>query len=114
MDCREAAALLAAGEGPPVLIDVREEHEHELMRLAGSVHIARGTLEMAIEHDVPDRDAAIIVYCASGDRSALAAATLQEMGYPNVASLRGGLHAWRDEGLPVLIPAEQRGPGSGI
>lgn len=112
--CQEAVARLEAGEKALVLIDVREEHEHDMVRLGGSVHVARGSLEMVVEHDYPDRDTPMILYCAAGDRSALAAATLQEMGYRNVSSLRGGLHAWRDAGFPVLVPAEQRGPGSGI
>jgi rhodanese-related sulfurtransferase len=69
---------------------------------------------MEVEHDYPDRDTAMILYCSRGDRSALAGVTLRELGYMTVASIDGGLHAWRQKDLPVVVPAEQRGPGSGI
>lgn len=109
----EAEKRLAA-PGAPVLIDVRDEYEHEIERLGGSLHVSRGTLEMRIEHEFPDRDTELLLYCASGDRSALAAWTLVGMGYRRVASLAGGLHAWRDQGLPTVLPQAVGGEGSGI
>jgi rhodanese-related sulfurtransferase len=112
--CEKAARRLEATEGAPVLIDVREEHEYELAHIGGAVHICRGTLEMEVEHDYPDRATAILLYCSRGDRSVLAAVTLRQLGYTSVASIDGGLHAWRERDLPVVVPAEQRGPGSGI
>jgi len=114
VSCEEATHRLEGAEGSPVLIDVREEHEYDLAHIGGAVHICRGTLEMEVEHDHPDRATAMILYCSRGDRSVLAAATLRQLGYSNVASIDGGLHAWREKGLPVVVPAEQRGPGSGI
>ena len=114
ISCEEAARRLEGAEAAPVLIDVREEHEYELTHIGGAVHICRGTLEMEVEHDYPDRDTAMILYCSRGDRSALAGVTLRELGYMTVASIDGGLHAWRQKDLPVVVPAEQRGPGSGI
>jgi rhodanese-related sulfurtransferase len=114
ISCEEAARQLKDTGDPPILIDVREEYEFEMARLGGSVHVARGNLEMVVEHEYPDRKTPIVVYCSRGDRSALAALTLKQLGYRHVASIDGGLHAWREKGLPVVIPREQRGPGSGI
>jgi sulfur-carrier protein adenylyltransferase/sulfurtransferase len=108
------ARLRLAAPDPPVLIDVREEYEHEIARLGGSVHVPRGALEMTIEHDYPDRGTELLLYCSRGDRSALAAWTLVQMGYRQVASLEGGLHAWRERGLPVVVPSAVGGEGSGI
>ncbi|MBI2962614.1 MAG: sulfurtransferase [Deltaproteobacteria bacterium] len=114
VSCQEAARRLAAADPAPVLVDVREEWEFDLAHIGGSVHVCRGTLEMSIEQDYPDRDTPLLLYCSRGERSALAAATLLELGYRRVSSIDGGLHAWRESGLPVVVPAEQRGPGSGI
>lgn len=88
---RDVTAL-PPGPGRPVLLDVREPNEWNLGRIPGAVHIPRGTLETKIEQMIP-RDAKIIIYCAGGNRSALAADTLQQMGYTDVASMAGG---WRD------------------
>src|SRR3712207_6097400 len=89
----------ASGE-PMVLLDVREPNEWNLGRVPGAVHIPRGTMETAIEARVP-RDATVVIYCASGNRSALAADTLAQMGYGKVASLAGGFRAWAESGAPV-------------
>jgi rhodanese-related sulfurtransferase len=78
-----------------VLIDVREDREWNLGHAAGAHHMSRGMLENKIDGAVP-RDAAIVLYCASGNRSALAAESLQQMGYTNVASMTGGFKAWVD------------------
>ena len=83
-----------------VLLDVREPNEWNLARLPGAVHIPRGIMETSVEARVP-RDATVIIYCASGNRSALAAVTLAEMGYAKVASMAGGIRAWIDAGGPV-------------
>jgi rhodanese-related sulfurtransferase len=114
VSCEEARRRLEDTSNAPVLIDVREEFEYEMVRLGGSVHISRGTLEMAVEHDYPDRNTPILLYCSSGDRSALAGITLQTMGYHHVSSLDGGLHAWQEKKFPVVTPSQQSGPGSGI
>ena len=95
----DVRAMQARGEAP-VLLDVREPNETGLARAKGAVVIPRGTLEGAIEARVP-RDAPVVIYCASGNRSALAADTLQQMGYTNVASLAGGFRAWAGEGGEV-------------
>lgn len=65
--------------------------------MPGAVHVARGTLEGRIEGAVP-RERKVILYCARGNRSALAADTMREMGYRDVSSLAGGIQAWVDAG----------------
>jgi molybdopterin/thiamine biosynthesis adenylyltransferase/rhodanese-related sulfurtransferase len=99
-------------DGARQLIDVREPDEVVHGLLPGAVHIPRGLLELSVEATVPDRSTPITVYCGSGLRSLLAARTLGDMGYSDVASLRGGFNAWKDQGLPFTVPhsfsAEQR------
>ena len=88
-----------------VLVDVREQHEFEERHIDGAIHVPRSYLESRIEQFVPDRSKRVILYCASGIRSALAAETLQDqLGYEDVASLAGGITLWRDRGLPVVTP----------
>jgi rhodanese-related sulfurtransferase len=83
------------------LIDVREDNEWEAGRAAGSIHLGKGIIERDIEATVPDKNAEVILYCGGGFRSALAADTLQQMGYTNVFSMAGGWKAWKDSGAPV-------------
>ena len=94
------------------VIDVREADEVEQGVIPGSVHIPRGFLELRIEDAIPDKDEQVIVYCAGGTRSVLAAKTLADLGYTNVSSLAGGFTAWKGEGgewnLPRTLTAEQR------
>lgn len=85
---------------PLVLLDVRDQNEVNLGRIPGAVHISRGTLEGKVEGVIP-RDVNVVIYCASGNRSALAAVTLQEMGYGKVASMAGGFRDWAATGGPV-------------
>jgi rhodanese-related sulfurtransferase len=82
-------------DGSLVLIDVREDREWNLGHVAGAQHMSRGVLESKIDNVVP-RDATIVLYCASGNRSAMAAESLQQMGYTNVASMAGGFRGWVD------------------
>ncbi len=92
--------------GGVTLLDVREKVEHNAGHIKGAEHISRGVLEMRIENHpaFTDHGSAILVYCKSGGRSALAAATLQELGYSNVYSLEGGFDAWsKDQVLPEGI-----------
>ncbi len=83
-----------------VLIDVREDREWNLGHAAGAVHMSRGTIESKIDSAVP-RDATVILYCASGNRSALSAESLMQMGYTKVASMSGGFRGWVDAGGEV-------------
>jgi sulfur-carrier protein adenylyltransferase/sulfurtransferase len=88
-----------------VLVDVRESEEWDRGHIPGAVHVPRGYLESRIEAAAPDRDARVILYCASGQRSALAAHTLKELlGYSNVASMTGGITLWKDRGYKVDVP----------
>ena len=109
----EQARTALQSEQPPALIDVRERDEYEEGAIKGAVHIPRGYLELRIEQTVPERDRPIILYCAGGTRSALAARDLQAMGYSDVSSLAGGFGAWKNGGLPYTVPRtltdDQRG-----
>ena len=95
--------------GGATLIDLRESEElKQNGRIAGSIHAPRGMLEFYADPSLPyhkpefDKNKRIILYCASGGRSALAVKTLKQMGYTNIAHLDGGLKAWKDSGKQVL------------
>jgi molybdopterin/thiamine biosynthesis adenylyltransferase/rhodanese-related sulfurtransferase len=100
------AARLRTDEGP-VLLDVREPDETAEGHLPGALLLPRGNLELGIERMV-SHDREIVVYCASGVRSMLAARTLLELGYARVSSLAGGFGRWSDLGLPRVRPAQLR------
>src|SRR4029077_4057695 len=85
-------------------VDVRESTEWDEGHIPGAAHVARGYLEQSIEAAVPDRNTPVVLYCAGGVRSALAARTLEEMGYTNVASMSGGFQQWKTQGLPWTLP----------
>jgi len=86
------------------IIDVRETEELASGLLPGAKHVPRGFLESRIEGVVPDRSTPIVLYCASGTRSALAAHTLEELGYEDVRSMTGGITLWKDRGYKVEVP----------
>src|SRR3979490_2505632 len=96
-----------------VVVDVRETHEFEAGHLPGAKHVPRGppeprpggTLESRIEGAVPDHDAHVVLYCQTGQRSALAAHTLKDLlGYENVESMTGGITLWKDRGYDLEVP----------
>jgi molybdopterin/thiamine biosynthesis adenylyltransferase/rhodanese-related sulfurtransferase len=96
-----------------VVVDVREPEEFAAGHIPGAKHVPRSYLESRIEAAVPDRAQHVVLYCASGNRSAYAARTLTEdLGYENVESMRGGITLWKDLGYEVDVPraltAEQR------
>lgn len=95
VNASEAQALHARGGA--TFLDVRDLQEVNLGTIPGAVHISRGNLETKIEAVVP-REAEVVIYCASGNRSAFAAETLQRMGYTNVCSLAGGIRGWAESG----------------
>ena len=101
------AALRSAQK--PVVVDVREKDESDAGLIAGARPIPRGFLELRVEEALPDRSADVVLYCAGGTRSLLAARTLQEMGYEHVRSLAGGFTAWSQAGLPVEKPVRLTG-----
>jgi rhodanese-related sulfurtransferase len=84
-----------------VIIDVRDKDEYDEGHIPNAIHLSRGTIELDIEEKVPDPNAVIICHCGGGGRSALAAESLQKMGYKNVRSMAGGLKAWKAAGLPT-------------
>lgn len=102
---RAQAEVESAGDRPPLLLDVREPDEWQAGHVPGAVHLSRGMLEMRIESIEPDRGRRILVYCAGGNRSLLAAESLARLGYGDVASVAGGFKRWKDEGRPQKIPA---------
>ena len=89
----------------PKVVDVREPDEVEAGKLPGAKAIPRGHLESRIESYAPDKDERVILYCASGNRSALAARTLlNDLGYTNVESMTGGFTLWKDRGYETEVP----------
>lgn len=86
------------GDGAPTtLLDVREPAEYATGHVPGATLLPLGTVADAAPGQFA-RDARIVAYCGSGNRSALAADTLQQLGYSNVTSMRGGIQAWADAG----------------
>lgn len=101
------------GESDLLLVDVRESSEHEQGHLQGAHLVPRGILEAAADLAYPKRDETlssararpVVLYCATGGRSAMAALTLQMMGFRQVYSLAGGFMKWQEQGLPVVREA---------
>lgn len=89
------------GDHPSVIVDVREESEWMAGRIPGALHLSKGVIERDIEGTLPDVNAQIVLYCAGGFRSVLAADNLRSMGYTNVVSMAGGMRGWRESGAPV-------------
>jgi molybdopterin/thiamine biosynthesis adenylyltransferase/rhodanese-related sulfurtransferase len=85
-------------------VDVREREEWDEGHIPGAVHVPRGNLESRIEGVAPDHEKKIVLYCASGARSAFAAKTLAELGYEDVVSLQGGFSDWKRNGYDVQLP----------
>lgn len=109
VDVASARARLSEGA---LLLDVREADEFAQGHVPGAVFIPRGFLEQRVEERFPDKQAEIVVYCAGGTRSALAAKSLAELGYTRVLSLAGGFGQWKQAGYDFQVPrtlsAEQR------
>ena len=90
-----------------LVVDVREPAERQQAAIPGSIHAPRGMLEFYCDPSMPyfkeefTPDQRIILHCASGGRSALAADTLKKMGFTNVAHLDGGIKAWQESGKPT-------------
>lgn len=101
----EELSRALAGDRAPQVVDVREPEEWQAGHLPGAVHVSRGLLESRIGTAVPDPGADLVLYCERGNRSALAGATLLEMGYRRIRSLAGGYARWHDLGLPTEKPA---------
>ena len=89
-----------------ILLDVREREEVVDGLIAGAKHVPRGFLDLRIEDITTNREAPIVVYCAGGTRSALAARSLTELGYTNVESVAGGFGAWKNAGYSFEMPRQ--------
>jgi len=102
LDPSEVKAL----NGSAVVLDVRESEEWDAGHIPGAKHVPRGYLESRVEGVVgSDRSQKVVIYCASGQRSALAANTLKELlGYEHVFSMNGGITLWKDRGYDVEVP----------
>jgi rhodanese-related sulfurtransferase len=90
------------------LIDVREPDEYQAGHLAGAINIPRGLLEFKLSNDpdFEDRGLHVVLYCKNSGRSALAAASMQAMGYAHVEIMAGGIEAWQAADKPVLSPSQ--------
>lgn len=107
-----------ATDNPPLILDICEPGEFSAMHIKGSLHIPRGILESACEYGYEEtvaalaeaRDREVVIVCRSGNRSALAALTLQLMGYTKASSLKTGLRGWNDYELPLVDGANQPVP----
>src|SRR5438445_11712264 len=93
------AAAKAKSSSDTVIVDVREKDEFDESHIPDAVHMSRGMVELDVEEKFPDRNTTIICHCGGGGRSALAAESLQKMGYKNVRSMAGGFKAWKAGGL---------------
>src|SRR5574337_1601550 len=95
-----AEALVRQVDGA-LLIDIREDVERAAGTAANALGLSRGFLELRIEQLQADRDHPVMLLCAQGQRSLLAAEALQRLGYRQVSSIAGGFDRWKAEGLPV-------------
>jgi sulfur-carrier protein adenylyltransferase/sulfurtransferase len=90
--------------GGPQLLDVREDDEVRNGIIPGAKHLSRAHFESRVEDVLPTKDGPVVVYCASGVRSAFAAKTLNELGYTDVSSMSGGFTRWKDLGYEFDVP----------
>jgi rhodanese-related sulfurtransferase len=100
-DVRATKKRLDAGE-PLILVDVREESEWARGHIPNAIHLGKGIIERDIEKAIPEKSAAIVLYCGGGFRSALAADNLKKMGYSNVISMDGGWREWTQANFPTI------------
>ena len=99
IDVPGAAGAIAAGG--VAIVDVREPDEYRQGHVPGAVNVPRGVAEMGIPQVIPDRATRIICYCAGGNRSALVADNLRQMGWENIESMVGGFQAWARSGNQI-------------
>lgn len=109
--CTQEVALKDAEQAireAAVLIDVREADEFAAGHLAGAILMPRGLLEFKLSAApaLAARDLKVVLYCKTSGRAALAAQSMQAMGYLNVQSIAGGFDAWVAEGKPVVKPEQ--------
>ena len=105
-------------DAAPLVLDIREPDEFAAMHIKGSLLVPRGILETACEYDyeetvrelVEARTREVVIVCRSGNRSALAAFTMQLMGYQKISSMKTGLRGWNDYELPLVDGTGQTVP----
>ena len=108
ISAEEAKAKLDGGE-LDLLVDVREPNEWEAGHIPGALHAPRGMIEWYADPSYANhkaqlaeaREKNVVIQCASGGRSLLAAQSLQRLGFKNVSSMAGGFNDWSAKGLPV-------------
>jgi rhodanese-related sulfurtransferase len=100
-DVHATKKRLDAGE-PIILVDVREESEWARGHVPNAIHLGKGIIERDVEKTIPEKGAAIVLYCGGGFRSALAADNLRKMGYSNVTSMDGGWREWTQANFPTI------------
>lgn len=91
---------------PMTLVDVREGDEWRAGHLPGAIHIPRAYLELRVDEAIPDKNAPVVLYCAGGNRSALAAKTMRELGYTDIRHMIRGFSGWRDGGFDIVVPRQ--------
>lgn len=96
-----AAAELLAATPAPILVDVRTPQEFAEGHLDGATLVDLNAPDFADRIASLDRDASYVIYCRSGNRSAAAREVMAELGFTDVADIRGGIQAWSAAGLPV-------------
>jgi len=101
----EIKERLDRGDGAFHLVDVREDREWAAGHIPHAEHIGKGVIERDVEKLIPNLEAEIVLYCGGGFRSALAADSLQQMGYKNVLSMDGGVRGWKEAGFEMIPPA---------
>jgi molybdopterin/thiamine biosynthesis adenylyltransferase/rhodanese-related sulfurtransferase len=100
----EAHRMLESGS-PHVFVDVRPRDEWDEGHLPGALHVPRNNLESRVEALLPDKAQTLVVYCASGTRSAFATKTLRELGYEHAVNLEDGFVGWTRNGYDYTVPA---------
>ena len=99
---QQVADLLRRGDIQ--LADVREKDEWSAGHIPGAVHVPKSFLEQWAEERIPDKSKTTVLYCAGGVRSAMAAVTLEQLGYTDIISMSGGFNRWKDTGLAWVTP----------
>ena len=102
----DEAERLLKSPGSIVVIDVRDQDEYRAGHIPSALGIGRGILEYHIADEIPDTEQDILLYCRGGNRSALAADSLRQMGYTNIHSMTGGYRKWNEEGRAVSTDGE--------
>ena len=105
MSMDEVRRRITTGDRDLVILDIRERDAYDAGHIPGARHLARGQLELRVDHELPDPTARILTCCEFGKISTLAAATLRTMGFNRAVALDGGLKAWREAGYPLETAA---------